>query len=64
MRDIIYYKNMKSFRSNIFQLISNKKKYFNLRINTLKSQRKYYSLEKNLKLHMDEVLMKAKKIEN
>ena len=63
MRDIIYYKDMKSFRSNITEVISDKKKYFNMRINTLNSQRKYYSLEKNLKLHINQVLLKARKIE-
>jgi len=63
MRDIIYYKNIKSFRSNITEVISDKKKYFDMRINTLSSQRKYYSLEKNLKLHMNQVLLKAGKIE-
>ena len=56
MKDIIYYKNKKDFIKKIFNLINSEKLYKKIKKNSLISQRKFYDMDKNLKLHMNEIL--------
>ena len=64
MKDIVYYKSKKDFKNKIFTFINNEKLYIKLKKNSLFSQRKFYDMNKNLKLHMNEILkIKIKKNE-
>ena len=56
MKDIVYYKNKNDFLKKINTLISNEKLYFKLKKNSIFSQRKFYNTNRNLKLHMNEIL--------
>lgn len=61
MKDIVYYKNKKDFLKKIDTLISTEKLYLKLKKNSIFSQRKFYNKDKNLKLHINEILKLKKK---
>lgn len=64
MKDIVYYESKKDFINKVFTFINNKKLFIKLKKNSLFSQRKFYDMNKNLRLHMNEILkIKIKKNE-